>query len=200
MKRLIPYSLIVFRFLCAPAMILLAYKGGTSYSGWIVLLLYLGLISDIFDGILARAMGVSDSKMRRLDSQIDLIFWLSVGYTSWLLHSEIILKFKIFVIIIFVTEASCYLISFIRFSKETCTHAWLSKFFGLCMLAAFTSLIGFGNGGFFFVLALVVGYISHLDRILITLLIPEWTHDIPSTYHAWLLRRGKTFKRYKLFN
>jgi CDP-diacylglycerol--glycerol-3-phosphate 3-phosphatidyltransferase len=65
---------------------------------------------------------------------------------------------------------------------------------------AFTSLIGFSKGGFFFFLALIVGYLSHLDRILITLLIPKWTHDIPSTYHAWLLRQGKTFKKFKLFN
>jgi len=200
MKKLLPYLLILFRFLCAPVIIFLAMKGGNDNSGWILLLLYLGLISDILDGIFARKSGVADAKMRRLDSQTDLIFWLSVGYTSWLLHPEIILHHKIFVIILFITELSCYLTSFLRFGKETCTHAWLSKFFGLCMLAAFTSLIGFGNGGFFFILALVAGYLSHLDRVLITLLIPYWTHDIPSTYHAWLLRKGKTFKRYKLFN
>jgi cardiolipin synthase (CMP-forming) len=196
----LPHALILFRFLCAPAMILLAYNGGSANAGWVIALLYLGLISDILDGIVARNLGVADVQMRRLDSQTDLIFWLSVGYTSWILHPEIILAYKIPVIILFITEASCYLTSFLRFRKETCTHAWASKCFGLCMLAAFTEVIGFGIGGFFFKLALIFGYISHIDRILITLLIPEWTHDIPSTYHAYLLRQGKTFKRYKLFN
>ena len=200
MKKTIPYLLIIFRFLCSPSIIILAMKGGSSNSGWITMLIYLGLISDILDGIFARKMGVADTKMRRLDSQADLIFWISVGYASWLLHPEIILSFKFPVILLFLTEASCYLVSFIRFGKETCTHAWLSKLFGLCLLAAFTSVITFGSGGFFIILALVAGYVSHLDRILITLLIPEWTHDIPSTYHAWLLHEGKVFKRYKLFN
>ena len=200
MKKALPYSLITFRFLCAPAMILLAVKGGTSHAIWIVALLYLGLLSDILDGIFARQLGIADSKMRRLDSQTDMVFWISAGYTAWVLHPDIISHFRIPVILLFATEGACYLVSFLRFGKETCTHAWLSKFFGLCMLTAFTAVIGFGQDGFFFVLALVAGYVSHLDRILITLLIPGWAHDIPSTYHAWLLRKGKTFKRYKLFN
>lgn len=200
MKKYFPYSLILFRFLLAPAMILLALQKGDSASFWLVLMIYLGLLSDIFDGIVARNLGVADAKLRRLDSQTDLVFWISVGVTSWLVHPEIVSAYKIPIIFLFSSEAACYLVSFIRFGKETCTHAWLSKFFGLCMLAAFTSLIGFGHGGFPFVFALVVGYLSHLDRILITLIIPEWTHDIPSTYHATLLRKGKTFKRYKLFN
>lgn len=200
MKRYIPYSLIVFRFLCAPGMILLSLNDGHLNKGWILLLLYLGLISDIADGIIARQIGIADSRMRRLDSQTDLIFWISVGYAAWILHPDIILSFKIPVLFLFVTEWSCYLTSFLRFGKETCTHAWLSKFFGLCMLAVFTAIIGFGKGGVIFILALVAGYVSHLDRILITLLIPEWTHDIPSTYHAWLLRKGKIIKRYKLLN
>lgn len=200
MKKIVPYSLIAFRFITAPIMIYLAYTGGTTYKAVIILLLYLGLASDIFDGIIARQLGVADTKLRRLDSQTDLVFWLSIGYTSWLLHPEIILEFKIPVIILFATEATCYIVSFIRFGKETCTHAWLSKSFGLTMLGAFTSLIYFGNSSFFFIFAFIVGYVSHLDRILITLIIPEWTHDIPSTYHAILLRKGKTIKRYKLFN
>jgi len=196
----IPYALILFRLLCAPTMLLLAYKGGVEYSGWIVLLLYLGLISDILDGILARNSGIAGTRMRRIDSQVDMLFWVSAGWTSWALHPEIIRPLSIPIIIVFATEASCYIVSFIRFGKETCCHAYLSKFWGICLLAAFTSMIGFGVGGFFLKMAIVVGIFSHLDRILITITIPHWTHDIPSTYHAWLLRQGKTFKKFKIFN
>lgn len=196
----IPYFLILFRFLCAPAMLWMSYKGGTPYAGFIVLLLYLGLISDILDGILARNAGIADTKMRRIDSQVDMLFWVSAGWSAWALHPEIIRPLQIPILLVFATEASCYLVSFIRFGKETCCHAYLSKFWGICLLAAFTSMIGFGVGGFFLKLAIVVGILSHLDRILITLTIPHWTHDIPSTYHALLLRQKKSFKKYKLFN
>ena len=70
----IPYALIFFRLLCAPTIILLAYFGGSSYSNLIVVLMYLGLISDILDGIIARNIGIADDKMRRMDSQTDMLF------------------------------------------------------------------------------------------------------------------------------
>lgn len=200
MKNSIPYLLILFRFLCAPTILLLGYYLRQEASFWIVMLIYLGFLSDILDGIFARKMGIADSKIRRLDSQTDLIFWIAIGISSYLVSPTIITSLKIPVIILFITEGLCYLTSFIRFQKETCTHAWLSKLFGLSMVAAFTSIIGFHSGGTVVIFTFVLGYLSHLDRILITLIIPTWTHDIPSTYHATLLRKGKTFKRYKFLN
>ena len=46
-------------------------------------------------------------------------------------------------------EALCYIISLGKFGKETCTHAFLSKLWGLSLLFAFTGLIGFQQAGFF---------------------------------------------------
>lgn len=97
-------------------------------------------------------------------------------------------------------EGMCYLISIMKFGKETCTHAYLSKMFGVTLLIAFTSLIGFNHAGIPFFTAIVFGLISHVDRILIALILPKWTHDIPSFYHAYLIRNGIEFKRNKLFN
>jgi len=67
-------------------------------------------------------------------------------------------------------------------------------------LIAFTSLIGFNHAGIPFTMAIVLGLVSHIDRILITLILPAWTHDVPSAYHAYLIRKGIDFKRNKLFN
>jgi CDP-diacylglycerol--glycerol-3-phosphate 3-phosphatidyltransferase len=92
------------------------------------------------------------------------------------------------------------MISIIKFGKETCTHALLSKIWGLSLLVAFTSLIGFNHAGIPFFLAIMFGLVSHIDRILITLILPNWTHDIPSFYHALLIRKGVRFKSNKLLN
>jgi hypothetical protein len=50
------------------------------------------------------------------------------------------------------------------------------------------------------VATLITGLLSQLDRIIISSLLPKPECDIPSAYHAYLRRQGKTFKRYKLFN
>lgn len=52
----------------------------------------------------------------------------------------------------------------------------------------------------FIFLAIMFGLISHIERILITLILPIWTHDIPSFYHGLLIRKGISFKRNKLLN
>jgi CDP-diacylglycerol--glycerol-3-phosphate 3-phosphatidyltransferase len=162
--------------------------------------MYLGLISDILDGIIARKQGISSAQLRRMDSQTDMVFWLSIGFATWILYPELIANHAIVIYAILAMEIACYIISIVRFKKETCTHAFLSKLWGITLLIAFTSLIGFNHAGIPFIMAIIMGLISHIDRILITLILPEWTHDIPSAYHAYLIRKGIAFKKNDLLN
>jgi cardiolipin synthase (CMP-forming) len=193
-------ALILFRLTLAPIILSLAYFVGEKSKPAILILMYLGLISDILDGIIARYQNQSSEKLRRMDSQADMIFWLSIGFSTWILYPKLISDNVFAIRVILGMEIACYTISILRFKRETCTHAYLSKLWGITLLIAFTSLIGFNKAGFPFNLAIVVGLVSHLDRILITLILPKWTYDIPSTYHAYLIRKGTSIKRNKLFN
>ncbi len=200
MKNIIPYLLILFRFLLGPTLIFLCCKFGNSIRLELVFLIVLGLLSDIFDGIIARKLGVSSEQMRRLDSQVDLIFWLCVGFCCWILNRELIIENKFSISLVFAMEVLTYVFSFAKFGKETCTHAYLSKFWGLTLFATFVSIIGFGYAGFFFYLSLIVGIIAHLDVYLIILFLPKWTHDVPSCFHALKIKKGKEIIRNKWFN
>jgi CDP-diacylglycerol--glycerol-3-phosphate 3-phosphatidyltransferase len=196
----IPILLILFRLLLAPVILGLAYFIGENAKITIVILMYLGLISDILDGIIARKQNISSAKLRRMDSQTDMIFWLSIGFSTWILYPKLISDNSTVIWMILGMEIACYVISLIKFKKETCTHAFLSKLWGITLLIAFTSLIGFNHAGIPFALAIIMGLISHIDRILITLILPKWTHDIPSAYHAYLIRKGIDFKRNEYLN
>ena len=196
----LPVLLILFRLCLAPIILVLAWQFGTQASLPIVILMYLGLLSDIFDGIIARKQKLSTAKLRRMDNQTDMLFWMSIGIATWLLHPDLLRPFSPAIWAVLGMEAACYATSLLKFKKETCTHAFLSKLWGLSLLAAFNSLIGFAHAGFPVKLAIAIGVISHIDRILITLILPRWAHDIPSAYHAWLLRQGKYFKRNPLLN
>lgn len=198
--KAIPYLLILLRFLSAIAILYLGYFVGETSSTLIVILMYFGLLTDIFDGIIARKVGVSSEKLRRLDSQTDLVFWLSIGFATYWLNSEIIKEHWKSISLIFGMEALCYIISFWKFGKETCTHAWISKLWGLSLLIAFTFLIGFSTANWAFYLCLILGLISHIDVILIILILPKWQFDVPSSYHAWKIRQGKSIKKSVLLN
>ena len=196
----IPILLILFRLLLAPIILVLAYFIGENAKTTIVVLMYLGLISDIFDGIIARKQNISTVRLRRMDSQTDMLFWLSIGFATWFLYPKLIADNSLAIWAILGMEISVYFISIIKFKKETCTHAFLSKLWGITLLIAFTALIGFNYAGIPFYLAIIMGLISHIDRILITLILPKWTHDIPSAYHAYLIRKGIDFKRNEYLN
>ncbi|MCW3159912.1 CDP-alcohol phosphatidyltransferase family protein [Chryseobacterium oryctis] len=198
--KAIPYLLIAVRFVLAPIILSLAYFKEKNSSVLILSLMYLGLLTDIFDGIIARKVGVSSEKLRRLDSQTDLIFWLSLGFSSYFLNPELIKNEWQGIVLIFVMEAFCYVVSIWKFGKETCTHAFLSKMWGLSLLIAFTYLIGFQQTGWALNLAVILGFISHIDVILIILLLPKWQYDVPSSYHAWKIRKGKIHKKSIFFN
>lgn len=184
----------------APTILGLAYFVGESSKPIILILMYLGLLSDILDGIIARKQNLSSAKLRRMDSQTDMLFWLSIGFATWLLYPKLIADNSTLIWTILGMEIACYAISFIKFKRETCTHAFLSKIWGVTLLIAFTSLIGFNHAGIPFYSAIFMGLISHIDRILITLILPRWTHDIPSAYHAYLIKKGIEFKRNEYLN
>lgn len=196
----IPVSLILFRLLLAPTVLALAYFIGESAKIAIVILMYLGLISDILDGIIARKQNISSEKLRRMDSQTDTVFWLSIGFATYILYPKLISDNSVVILTLFGMEIACYIISLIKFKKQPCAHALFSKLWGLTLVVAFTSLIGFNHAGIPFAMAIIMGLISQLDTILITLILPKWAHDVPSAYHAYLIRKGIEFKRNKYLN
>ena len=199
--KTIPYLLIFLRFLSAIAILLIGYFNDSNFSrNCILILMYFGLLTDIFDGIIARKIGVSSEKLRRLDSQTDLIFWLSIGFAAYFLNPEIIKEHWKSISLILFMEALCYVISIWKFGKETCTHAWLAKLWGLSLLAAFTAIIGFQEANWAFYLCVILGFISHLDVIVIILILPKWQFDVTSSYHAWKIRKGRQLKKSVLIN
>jgi phosphatidylglycerophosphate synthase len=199
MKK-IPLLLILFRLVLGPCMIALACRYGEAARIALVVLLLAGILSDIFDGIIARSQGISTATLRRMDSQTDLVFWLCAGWCAWLLSPQIIIENKIAIITLFAMEGLTYVFSIAKFGKETCTHAWLSKLWGIMLFVAFTSILGFDYAGIPFALAIIFGVISHLDVYLIIFFLPGWTHDVPSAWHAWQIRQGRQIKKHKIFN
>jgi phosphatidylglycerophosphate synthase len=161
--------------------------------------MYAGIISDVFDGIIARKLNLSTQNLRLFDTGVDLFFYMALLVYINSLHPQIIPDNFAFVLIILSLEGVMYAISLLRFQKFPSPHAILSKFWGIYLVIEFTLLL-LGISGIHFRIALLFGLVAHIDRVLIYALLPRWEHDIPSAYHALLLRQGKTIRRRKLFN
>jgi phosphatidylglycerophosphate synthase len=199
MLQRLPFALILMRLALAPLILLMAYYD-PEHKAWIAVICYVALISDIIDGIIARHAGVATQSLRLWDSNVDLVFWLCACWCIWICFPAIIISHLFLVIPLLLLEWIPDTIYFIRFRKFGCAHNYASKTFGLFLLATFTALFVFNYSGWLFTTTIVIGLLAEADRILIACILPARVCDVPSFYHAQLMRKGIAFKKYKLFH
>lgn len=198
MKNNIPAALIWFRLLAGLLIVWLAFTDVDR--GWIVLLMTTGLLSDIFDGIIARRLNISTQTLRRLDSSVDQVFWLSIVVATYIITPGFYKENWVSIVILLSAEALCYVVCYLRFRKEVATHAIASKIWTLILFATLVDIVLNSTSNSWFQLCFYAGLLTRLEVLSILLLIREWTNDVPSVYHAILLRNGKPIKRNKMFN
>jgi phosphatidylglycerophosphate synthase len=200
MKYKIPLILIYSRILFACIIILLAVFKIDYYRSIIITLIVLGLLSDIFDGIIARKLNISTQKLRRLDSSVDQVFWLAILVSAYIISPVFFKTNLVLIVIVVLLEIACYAISYIKFKKEVATHAIGSKIWTLFLFATLLQVIAVGNSIVLFYICFYLGVITRIEIIFILFILKDWTNDVPTVYHAFLIRKGKEIKRHKLFN
>ncbi|RYY16246.1 MAG: CDP-alcohol phosphatidyltransferase family protein [Cytophagaceae bacterium] len=196
----IPIGLIYSRLLIGLLLVGLSYCHAPHYGPVAVTLLVIGVLTDVFDGIVARHLGVSTQRLRRLDSTVDQIFWLLVVLATYLACPGFFRENGWQLGTLLGLEALTYVVSFLKFKKEVATHSFAAKAWVLVSFAALVQVSLSCQSGWVFQLCFVVGVLSRLEIIGILLTLKSWANDVPTIYHAGRLRRGKEIKRHKLFH
>lgn len=200
MKAKIPAVLIFSRLIIGFIIISLSLLRIENDQIIIVILLSIGLLTDIFDGITARYLNISTQKIRRLDSTVDQIFFISVGIAAYILCSEFFEQNIYKIIILAAAEALIYLVSFLKFKKEVATHSIGAKIWTLLLFGTLVQVILQCQSIILFNLCFWIGLLTRAEIIAILLILKTWTHDVPSVFHSIQLRKGKTIKKNKIFN
>jgi len=198
MKK-IPFLLIYSRIVIALVIIFLAWLKVDNYSFIITILILVGLLTDIFDGIIARKLNVSTEKLRIWDSNVDMFFWLSVIASIFYLRFELVKPHILPISILLILELLAYLISFIKFKRTIATHSLLAKLWTLTLLLFLIELI-LNSTSYTFVLCFVLGVISRVEIILIIATLKKWTTDVPSIFTVRKINNGQEIKKSKWFN
>ena len=81
----IPHALLYSRLIVAVLIIILSFSNVSSII--IVSLSIYAILSDVFDGIIARHLKISTVEMRILDTKIDTVFWFSCLFYICINHS-----------------------------------------------------------------------------------------------------------------
>ena len=179
MKRL-PFALTLLRLLLGPVALACAL---TNVSRWIYLpILVTGTLSDIFDGILARRLGVATPALRRFDSITDVIYYLFILSAAWILCRTAIQQNFLLLGLILLSEAVVIFVCYAKFGKYPATHSWLAKFYGLCLLAGLIALLVFNAGSWAIIALAIVALVTNTEIIGIHLLMDKPPVDVKSIF------------------
>lgn len=150
------------------------------------------LLSDYFDGVIARRLGIATPTLRRLDSAVDTLFFISVAFAAWHLHPEMIRARWVPILILVSLEAFRYVFDFSKFQREASYHMWSSKLWALSLFVGFFSLLVFRRDTPLVDLMIYLGIVCDLEGIAISLILRKWKSDVPTIFHAVQWRRKQT--------
>jgi len=196
----LPFALIISRVFIGLGIIALSILQTENYALWIVTLMIIGLLTDVFDGIIARKLNVSTEKLRVWDSNVDLFFWLTVIGAIFYLNWPFVKGHFGWIVAVLLMESIGYLISYIKFKKPVATHSILAKFWTITLLGFLIDLTLNTTSSAFFFICIGLGLISRLEIILIIIKLSNWATDVPSIFSVAKINRGFPIKRNRWFN
>jgi phosphatidylglycerophosphate synthase len=183
--RSIPTALTVFRLLSAPVLMVLAYMGRERYFLWLAIA---ALLSDVLDGALARRLGASSETGRLLDSWADLLIALVSFAGATLLWPDTMREESGYFALILAALVIPNAWGFLRFRRLLGYHTISAKASGV-LLAVGAVLLFIGLTPIPFRVAAFIELLVAAEYIAISLILPQWTSEMKSAWHAWRLRR-----------
>jgi phosphatidylglycerophosphate synthase len=185
---LVPYALIALRLTCAPLVLVAAFLG---WPGKLLAAIALvALLSDYFDGAIARHLGTDTPRMRLLDSQVDTVFYFAAGIGMFVRFPDVWRAYRPGIAALLVVEIGRMLFEWRKFGRTAAYHMWSAKLWGVAMLLGFGEVTLTGRGGPLLVAAIALGVLTNLEGGAASILFREWRHDVPSLWHAVRLRRA----------
>jgi phosphatidylglycerophosphate synthase len=187
-RKAIPWSLVVFRFLLGPALVLAARRPSVA-GPWLGALVVAGFFSDVYDGVLARRWNTASSALRTADSAVDILFYLGVLAAVVQRHGLEIRERLWLLAAVIALELLNSLCGFIKFRRMPSYHSYAAKLWGFLLAASAITLLSLNRGQWLITLALVWGIVCELEGLAMTALLPQWTHDVKTLARAVAVRR-----------
>lgn len=183
----VPISLVYSRFLISPFLVWDALDGKTSI--WFIICYITAFVSDIFDGVIARRLGVSNAKLRQADSWADVTLYICIAASAWLAYKEFLIANKFPLLMVIFAQLAWWIVNLVKYGKPASYHTYSAKIWGITLLIAIVALFGFDRAQIPLWVSCIVGTVHSLEEIAMTLILPTWTHDVLSIFHALQLRR-----------
>jgi len=185
--RNIPNILSIYRIIAAPGLLLLIILDESNLFKWMLLI---SLITDILDGMIARAFQLESMLGARLDSIGDMSTFIVAIVGIMTFHMAFVREQIVWVILILGLYLLQTVVALLKYHKITSFHTTFAKITAHFQGIFVMSLFFFGFQGWIFYPVVVVSVFTYSEEILLVLLLQEPKSNVGGIWRV--LRKGKT--------
>lgn len=150
------------------------------------------LVSDIYDGVLARRWRCDTAGVRLFDSMADTVFYLCTAFALWMSQPRLWRSYRGLLVVLLVLEALRFVFDFAKFGRPASYHSYLAKLWGLVMAVAVVGVFVFDRSNVLVPSALVLGILCNVEGLTMSAVMPVWRKDVKTLAEAWRIRREVT--------
>jgi len=147
-------------------------------------------VADYFDGALARRWGTVTRALRKADSLADTAFQLTFAYATWRLHGDELRAHRTLVVLCLASLGAWCVLDALRWRQFAGFHAYSAKLFGVGLFVWTLLLYGGATTGMALPIVCVLGCVTHVEGMVISLTLKDYAADVPTLWHAWRMRRA----------
>jgi cardiolipin synthase (CMP-forming) len=103
-------------------------------------------------------------------------------------YRNIVIAYPLPLLMVIFAQLLWWIVNLVKYGKPASYHTYSAKFWGITLLIAIIALFGFDYAGIILWFSCIVGIIHTVEEIAMTLILPVWTHDVLSIFHALKLR------------
>ena len=187
MKR-IPAALVLLRALCGPALVGVVVAGGSGRVA--AVLVTVAFLSDVFDGIIARRIGVATERLRRADTLADTAFYACAAVALYARAPGVLRANAAGLAVLLALEVGRLALERRKYGRLASYHMWSAKAWGIALWLGFSEAFLTQRAGPLFTAAVVVGVVADLEGLAASLVLSTWRHDIRTVWEAVQVERA----------
>jgi phosphatidylglycerophosphate synthase len=185
--RLVPNGLSAARILATPVLAVLAHAGSESAFTWVLIP---ALLSDIADGLIARAFHLQSKLGALLDSIGDVLLLFAASYGVWAFHPELVEQHWLAGVVLIGAWVLESVAAIARYGRLSSFHTYVSKVAGYLLGIFVGVLFVFGFHPWLLYAAVGVSVLGNLEELVLLALLPEWRSDVRGIF--WVLRERRS--------
>ncbi len=183
----VPLLLARLRLALGPVVLVLALMraSGVVIAG----LMVMATLSDVFDGVLARRLGIATEGLRVADSRADAVYNLSTVAALFCIYPRVFAANSIGLFVVGGMEAATSIFDRVKYGRPCSHHAYSAKAWAASYCVFATTLLGFGRAQPYAAICIWLGIGNNVEGFIMRAIMPRWAYDVSGIPAALRVRR-----------